>query len=72
MLMLSLVRTFAASIRLLRNLATSVLARSLNLPAPLVHGAGIFVFAQVQTFENRFGRALCPIRLLRQLRSLFR
>jgi hypothetical protein len=72
MLMLSLVRAFAALIAWMLNLATWVLARSLNMPAPLVHDAGIFVFAQVQTFENSVGRALCPVRLLRQLRSWFR
>ena len=34
-----------------------------------MHDTGVFVFAQVQTIENRVGRALCPRRLLRQLRS---
>ena len=72
MLMLSLLRALAASIPWMRNLATWVLARSLNMPEPLVHDTGIFVFAQVQTFENRVGRALCPLRLLRQLRSRLR
>ena len=54
------------------NLAVWALARSLNMPEPLVHDTGVFVFAQVQTFENRVGRALCPKRLARQLRSWFR
>ena len=63
MLMLSLVRRLAA-------FAIWALARSLNMPEPLVHDTGVFV--QVQTIENRVGRALCPIRLLRQLRSWFR
>ena len=53
-----------------RNLATRVVARSLNLPEPLVHDTGVFVFVQVQTIENRIGKALCPVRLMRQLRSL--
>ena len=65
MLMLSVVRTLAV-------LATWALARTLNMPEPVVHDTGIFVFAQVQTFENKIGRALCPRRLLRQLRSWFR
>ena len=65
MLMLSLVRT-------LHNLAIWALARSLNMPEPLVHDTGIFVVVQVQTIENRVGKALCPMRLLRQLRSWFR
>ena len=37
---------------------------------PVVHDTGVFVFAQVQTIENRIFRALCPMRLVRQLRSL--
>jgi hypothetical protein len=32
----------------LLKLATRVLARSLNMPEPLVHTTGVFVFAQVQ------------------------
>jgi hypothetical protein len=56
----------------LLNLATWLLARSLNLPEPLVHDTGVFVFVQVQAVENSVGRNLCPIRLLRQLRSWFR
>ena len=63
MLMLSLVR-------ILHNLAVWVLARSLNMPEPLVHDTGVFVFVRVQAIENRIGKALCPIRLVRQLRSL--
>ena len=54
------------------NLATRLLARILNMPEPLVHHTGVFVFAQVQTFENSVGRSLCPIRLLRQLRAWLR
>ena len=52
------------------SLATRMLACSLQLPEPLVHNTGVFVFAHVQTIENSVGRTLCPIRLLRQLRSL--
>ena len=65
MLMLSIARA-------LHNLAIWALARSLNMPEPLVHDTGVFVVAQVQTIENRVGRALCPMRLVRQLRSWFR
>ena len=32
-----------------------------QLPEPLVHDTGAFVFAQVQAVENRVGKALCPI-----------
>ena len=71
MLMLSLFRPFAAVIPWTLKLASWALARSLQLPEPVVHDTGIFVFAQVQNFENRVGKTLCPIRLLRQLRSLF-
>jgi hypothetical protein len=46
-----------------------MLARSLNMPEPLVHDTGVFVFAQVQAVENSVGKTLCPKRLLRQLRN---
>jgi hypothetical protein len=65
MLMLSIARG-------LHNLAIWALARSLNMPEPLVHDTGVFVVVQVQTIENRIGKALCPVRLFRQLRSWFR
>ena len=70
MLMLSLFRFVAAVIPWTLNLATWLLARSLNMPEPAVHDTGVFVFAHVRTIENRIGKALCPMRLLRQLRSL--
>jgi hypothetical protein len=54
------------------NLATRLLARILNMPEPLVHHTGVFVFAHVQTIENSVGKTLCPIRLLRQLRNWLR
>ena len=53
----------------LLNLATRMLARSLNMPEPLVHSTGVFVFAQVQAVESRAARTLCPIRLLRLLQT---
>ena len=71
MLMLWLIRPLAAAIPLALKLATWTLARSLQLPEPVVHATGVFVFVQVQTFENKVGRSLCPLRLLRQLRRLF-
>ena len=70
MLMLSLFRFVAATIPWVVSLATWLLARSLNMPQPLVHDTGVFVYVQVQTIENRVGKALCPMRLMRQLRSL--
>jgi hypothetical protein len=56
----------------LLNLATWLLARSLNMPEPLVHSTGVFVFVHVQAVENSVGRTLCPIRLLGRFRSWFR
>jgi hypothetical protein len=50
-------------------LATRMLARSFNMPEPLVHHTGVFVFAHVQAVENSVGKTLCPGRLLRQLRN---
>ena len=51
----------------LLNLATRMLARALNMPEPLLHTTGAFVFAQVQATEARAAKTLCPIRLLRRL-----
>jgi hypothetical protein len=48
----------------LLNLATRLLARILNMPEPLVHNTGVFVFVHVQAVEISIGN-----RLLRQLRS---
>ncbi len=64
--------TFSAAgiIPWMLNLATRMLACSLQMPEPLVHNTGVFVFAHVQTIENSVSKTLCPIRLLRQLRSL--
>jgi hypothetical protein len=70
MLMLSLFRLVATVVPWVVNLATWILARSLNMPQPLVHDTGVFVFVQVQTIENRVGKALSPTRLMRRLRSL--
>ena len=70
MLMLTLLRFGAAAIPWTLNLATWLLARALNMPEPVVHDTGVFVFVQVQTIENRVGKALSPKRLRRQLRAL--
>jgi hypothetical protein len=53
------------------NLATRLLAWILNMPEPLLHHTGVFVFAHVQAVENSVGKTFCPIRLLRQLRTWF-
>jgi hypothetical protein len=62
----------AAILAWLFGLAIWLLARSLNMPEPLVHSAGVFVFAQVQAAETRAVKSLCPFRLLRQLRAWLR
>jgi len=72
MLMLFLTRPLAALIPWTLRLSTWALARSLCLPEPVVHDTSVFVFAQVQTFENKVGKSLCPRRLLRRLRAQFR
>lgn len=66
MLMLSFVRALAP---LATKLATWMVARSLNMPEPLVHATGTFVFVRVQAFENSLAQSLCPVRLARRLRS---
>ena len=48
MLMLTLFRFAAAAIPWTLNLATWLVARSLNMPEPVVHHTGAFVVAQVQ------------------------
>lgn len=53
-------------------LATRVLARSLNMPEPLVHSTGDFVVAYVTAFEHGVGRRLCPVRIARLLRAWWR
>ena len=72
MLMLSLIRAFTALAPVVLNLATWLVARSLNMPQPIVHDTGVFVVAQVTAVEMKVGKAICPVRLLRQLRTWFR
>jgi len=77
MLMLSLVRALAALIPPATRLATWLVARGLNMPEPLVHATGLFVVVQVLVvqvvaFETSVGQSLCPFRLARRLKSLFR
>ena len=72
MLMLSLIRAFTALAPVVLDLATWLVARSLNMPQPIVHDTGVFVVAQVTAVEMKVGKAICPVRLLRQLRTWFR
>jgi hypothetical protein len=64
---------FASALPWLLDLATRLttrfLAHSLNMPEPLVHTTGVFVFAQVQAVETSIGRTLCPTRLWRALQN---
>ena len=53
----------------LLNLAARLLARSLNMPEPLVHHTGMFVYIRVQEVETSIGRTLCPVRLWRRVRA---
>jgi len=52
-------------------IATRLLARSLNMPEPLVHSTGAYVFAHVAAAETRAARTLCPFALARRLRAWF-
>ena len=54
-----------AILQWLFDLATWLIARSLQMPEPLLQSAGVFVFARVQAFEDSFGKSLCPIRVVR-------
>ncbi len=45
-------------IQWLLDLAIRLIARALQMPAPLVHAIGLFVFAQVQAADRRL-LALC-------------
>ena len=60
----------ASLMRWMLNLATRMLARSLQLPEPLVHSTGVFVFARVQAVETRAVKTLCPVRLLGRLQAV--
>jgi hypothetical protein len=56
----------------LLKLATRLLARSLNMPEPLVHTTGVLVFAHVAAVETRVGKTLCPTRLVRRIQGWLR
>ena len=51
----------------LQNLAIWLLARTLNLPAPLLQAASLFMFLKVRAFEDSVAPSLCPLRLARRL-----
>jgi hypothetical protein len=52
------------------NLATPLLARILNMPEPLVHNTGVYVFVHVQAVETSIGKhLLCQLRSWRRSAS---
>ncbi len=59
----------AALMPWLLNLATRLLARALNMPEPLLHSTGVFVYTHVQAVETSVGRTLCPVRLWRRIQA---
>lgn len=73
MIALLLYRTLADSLLpWTMTFATWMLARSLNMPEPLVHSTGDYFVAQVLAFEHGVGKSLCPFRLARLLRAFWR
>ena len=52
--------------------ATRMLARSLNLPEPLVHSTGDYVLALVTAFERGGASSFWPYRLARLRRAWWR
>jgi hypothetical protein len=73
MIALLLYRTLADQcLPWLVQLATRMLARSLNMPEPMLHSTGDFVVARVTAFEHSVGKSLCPFRLARRLRAWWR
>lgn len=53
----------------LLNLTARLLARALDMPEPLVHHTGMFVYIRVQEVETSIGRKLCPVRLWRRVQT---
>ena len=52
-------------------IATRLLARSLNMPEPLVTSTGAYVYAHVVAVETRAAKTLCPFAMARRLRAWF-
>ncbi len=72
MLILSLGRALTVLTALAARFATLLVARSLNMPEPLVYATGLFMFVRVQAFENSVAQSLCPARLARRFKSWVR
>lgn len=56
----------ASPLAWIAKLAKRLLAQSLNMPEPLLHDTGVFVFAHVAAAEDRALKTLCPFTLLRR------
>ena len=68
--MSALFNTLASStglVQCLVDLATWVLARTLQMPEPMVHAAATLLLMQVRAIESCVGKKLCPVRLARRL-----
>jgi hypothetical protein len=65
-------RYLPAAIEWVVAVATRLLARSLNMPEPLVASTGAYVYAQVAAAETRAAKKLCPFALARNLRAWLR
>jgi hypothetical protein len=61
--------SIAGLVSWLLNLAARMVACLLNMPEPLVHNTGIFVFVRVRAVETSVGRTLCPARLWRHFQN---
>jgi len=61
----------AAIVHWTLNMATWLVARSLNMPEPMLHSTGAYVYAQAAAAETRAARTLCPLALVRRLCAWF-
>ena len=80
LLLLDAVSSAARRLPWLLDLATRLsarlLAQALDMPEPVLHSTGLYMVARVQEVEHRAAKSLtkslCPIRVVRHLRSLTR
>jgi len=72
--MIALLKDFPVAISIARcliELATSLLARSLQVPEPLFRIACLLMFVRIQAVETSLGKALFSSRPLRRFAILF-
>jgi hypothetical protein len=72
MILLATLPALAAIGNWLLEMASFLVARSLNVPQRLVRDTGVYVFARVEAVETSIGQSLCPRRMQRKLRALRR